>query len=108
MRTLQNTDIFAFGRIISKANIKEEFKNMAIEKDTDVQALGFDILFTIFTHCSEKEVEEEIFSFLADLFEKPVDDVKKMEPIETMEALKEVADWEKWKAFFSLGAKLTK
>ena len=108
MRKLQNTDVFTFGRIISKANLREEFKNISISKDTDVETLGFDILFAIFTHCSEKEVEDEIFVFLSDLFEEPIEVVEKMDPIDTMEKLKEVADWEKWKTFFSLGAKLTK
>ena len=73
MRSLQNTDIFAFGRILSKANLKEE-----------------------------------IFSFLASLFEMEVEDVKKLEPMETFEMISKVADWEKWKSFFSLGVKSMK
>lgn len=108
MRKLQNTDIFAIGRIISKANLREEFKNISIAKDTDVESLGFDILFAIFTNCSEKEVEKEIFDFLSDIFEEPVEEVKKMNPIETMEKLKQVADWNEWKTFFSLGVKSKK
>jgi len=105
MRTLQNTDIFAFGRIIKKANIKEEIKKIATDKDTTEESLGFDLLFILFTNCSDKEVEEEIFTFLASLFEEDIETVKKSDPIETIEKLKNVADWEKWKSFFSLTAK---
>lgn len=108
MRTLQNTDVFVFGRILSKANLKEEIKKIATDKNTTPESLGFDLLFTLFTNCSDKQVEEEIFIFLASLFETDTESVKKMDPIETMEKLKEVADWEKWKDFFSLGAKLVK
>ena len=108
MRKLQNSDIFAFGRILTKANLKEEIKKISIGNEKDVEAIGFDLLFTVFTNCSDKEAEEEIYSLLASLFEVEVEDVKKMDPIETFEKIKQVADWEKWKSFFSLGAKSAK
>ena len=108
MRTLQNTDIFAFGRILSKANLKEEIKTIATDKNATPESLGFDLLFTLFTNCSNRQVEEEIFVFLASLFDEDVETVKEMDPFETVEKLKDVADWEKWKDFFSLGAKLVK
>ena len=38
MRNLQNPDIFAFGRIIKQANIKEEIKKLALDKNTDVES----------------------------------------------------------------------
>lgn len=108
MRNLQNKDVFAIGRIISKANLKEELKSITISKETDVEAMGFDILFALFTNCSDKEVEKEIYEFFADIFEMSVDEVASMDPIETIENMKKVADWKKWKTFFSLGAKLKK
>ena len=108
MRTLQNTDIFSLGRILSKANLKEEIKNIATDKNTTPESLGFDLLFTLFTKCSDKQVEEEIYEFLASIFEVDAEYIKKMDPIVTMEKLQEVADWERWKDFFSLGAKLVK
>lgn len=108
MRSLQNTDIFAFGRILSKANLKEEIKKVAIGNDKDVESIGYDLLFTVFVNCSDKAVEEEIFSFLASLFEMEVEEVKKLEPMETFEMISKVADWEKWKSFFSLGVKSMK
>ena len=50
MRNLQNTDIFAFGRILSKANLKEEIKKVSIGEDKDAESIGFDLLFTILTN----------------------------------------------------------
>ena len=108
MRKLQNPDIFAIGRIITKANLREEFKNIAISPNTDLESLGFDILFAIFTNCSDVEVEKEIYALLADLFETSVEEVKTMSPLETMKMIKEIADWNEWKAFFSSAAKLKK
>lgn len=108
MRNLQNSDIFAFGRILTKANLKEEIKKVSIGNEKDVEAIGFDLLFTVFTNCSDKAVEEEIYSFFASIFETDVEEVKKMDPIETFEKISQVADWEKWKSFFSLGVKSMK
>jgi hypothetical protein len=108
MRTLQNTDIFAFGRILSKANLKDEIKKISVGNEKDVEAIGFDLLFTILTSCSDKAVEEEIFSFLASIFEMEVEEVKKLDPIETFEMMSKIADWNKWKSFFSLGVRSMK
>lgn len=108
MRQLQNTDIFAFGRILTKANLKEEIKKVSIDTNANPESIGFDLLYTVFTNCSDKAVEEEIYSFLASIFEVETEDVKKMNPIETFEKLKNIADWEKWKSFFSLGVKSMK
>lgn len=105
MRNLQNTDVFAFGRILSKANLKEEIKTLATREDANPESLGFDIIFALFTNCSDKAVEEEIYIFLASLFEMEIEDVKKLDPLETIEMLSKVADWEKWKGFFSLAVK---
>lgn len=108
MRTLQNRDIFAFGRILSKANLKDEIKKISVGNDKDVEAIGFDLLFTILTSCSDKAVEQEIYTFLASIFEMEVEDVERLEPIETFEKMSKIADWEKWKSFFSLGVKSMK
>ena len=105
MRNFQNTDVFAFGRILSKANLKEEIKTLATKEDANPESLGFDIIFALFTNCSDKAVEEEIYIFLASLFEMEIEDVKKLDPLETIEMLSKVADWEKWKGFFSLAVK---
>ena len=108
MRNLGNEDIFAIGRILSKANLKEEIKKVAIGNEKDVEALGFDLLFTILISCSDRAVEAEIYEFLSSIFEMEVEEVKKLDPIKTFEMIKEVADWGKWKSFFSLAAKSTK
>ena len=108
MRNLQNSDIFAFGRILSKANLKEEIKKVSIGEDANPESIGFDLLFTVFTNCSDEVVEEEIYSFLASLFEMTPKEVRELEPLETFEKIKSVADWSKWKSFFSLGVRSMK
>ena len=108
MRQLGNQDIFAFGRILKMANLKDELKKLALDKDTNEESFGFDLMFTIFTNCSDEKVENEVYSLLASLFETDIETVKSSDPIETIEKLKEVADWEKWKSFFLSVAKSMK
>ena len=108
MRTLQNQDIFAFGRILKKANLKEDIKKLALDSETNPESFGFDLLFTIFTNCSDSQVEDEVYSFLASLFETDKETIKQGDPIDTIEKMKEIADWEKWKGFFSSVAKSMK
>ena len=112
MRTLGNEDVFAIGRILSKANLKEEIKKVTVGKnittEKDAEQLGFDLLFTILVNCSDETVETEIFKLLASLFECDIEEVRKMNPIETFKKIKEVADWKEWKAFFSFAAKSMK
>lgn len=108
MRSLQNTDVFAFGRILTKANLKEEIKKVSVGNEKNIEAIGYDLLYTIFSSCSNKEVEEEIYNFLAPIFEMDVEEVKKMDPIETFEMIKKIADWKKWQSFFSLGVRSMK
>ena len=87
MRNLGNEDIFAIGRILTKANLKEEIKKVTIDKniksESDMEQLGFDLLFTILVNCSDRAVETEIFELLSSLFECEVEEVKRMNPIET-------------------------
>ena len=112
MRKLGNADIFAIGRILSKANIKEEIKKVTLKADIkseqDIEQFGFDLLFTVLVNCSEPSVESEIFTLLASLFECDIEEVRLMSPIDTFNKIKEVADWSEWKAFFSLGVKSMK
>lgn len=112
MRNLGNEDIFAIGRILSKANLKEEIKKLTLDNnfktEKDMEKLGFDLIFTFLVSCSDRAVETEIYQLISSLLECEIEEVKKMNPIETFNKLKEVADWSEWQTFFSLGAKSTK
>ena len=66
------------------------------------------LLFTVTLYAYGKEAENEIYNFLAPIFEMDVEEVKKLDPIETFEMIKKIADWEKWKSFFSLGVRSMK
>ena len=104
MRQIGNEDLFKFIRIIKDAGITEQFKKLILSKDSiqdfNVESMGFDVIFMILEGAAKEGISE--------LLEVSVDEFKKMDPIDTYEQLKQCASWEKWKAFFTLGAKSMK
>lgn len=78
MKKLTLPDSFALARVIKKGNLKELFVNISAEVvdgqiDND-KAIAF--LSDVFMNLSSKEAEEEVYNFLAGIFEMTVDEVK--------------------------------
>lgn len=108
MRDLQTKDIFAFVRVLNKIGVKEELKQKATAPTADVESVGYDIIFMLLEKAAEPEAEKEIYSFLAPIYEKTVEELKSMDAIEFMESLTKIASIERWQSFFSSAAKLMK
>lgn len=112
MRKLETGDVFAFTRLIKKVGITKEMKEMILSKDSikdmTSESFGYDFLFMLLDKASEPEAEKEVYSFLAGPLEMEPEQVKKTDLFELVEMLKQVADVEKWKAFFTSAAGLTK
>lgn len=103
MRKLQTTDIFGACRIIAALGLKEDIKAVALrskEQHMDQDSAGYELLFSIFEKAVQKKAETEIYKFLGSLFECSAEEVATMDPIECIDKALEVADVEKWKAFF--------
>lgn len=112
MRKLETGDVFAFTRLIKKVGITKEMKEMILSKDSikdmTSESFGYDFLFMLLDKASEPESEIEVYSFLAGPLEMEPEQVKKTDLFELVEMLKQVADVEKWKDFFTSAAGLTK
>ena len=113
MRNLKASDIFSACRLLNTIGVREEVRNVAMQaeesKTKKVQIdMGFDLLFGILEKATQENAEKEIYKFLANLFECDWEDVRDMDPIELMDKLEEVADFEKWKNFFKRVATLMK
>lgn len=112
MRQIGNEDLFKFIRIIKDAGITEQFKQLILSKDSikdfNVESVGFDVIFMVLEGAAKEGISDQVYDFGADLLEVSGDDFKRMDPIDTFEQLKQCASWEKWKAFFTLGAKSMK
>lgn len=112
MRHLQTSDIFAACRMVNTIGIKEDIKKICMEANSLDEVArngaGFDLLYTVFEKATEAKGENTLYNFIARLFECEPDEVGKMDPIEFLDKLLEVADVEKWKAFFSRVAALMK
>lgn len=113
MRNLRTSDIFAACRLLSVIGVREEIREVVKEAEENKAKkvrvdMGFDLLFGVIEKASEAKAEIEIYKFIADLFECEWEAVRDMDPIELLDKLEQVADLEKWKAFFGRVAALMK
>ena len=113
MRSLRTSDIFSACRLLSVIGVREEIREVALKaeesKTKKVKVdFGFDLLFGILEKATKEASEEEIYKFIANLFECDWQEVRDMDPIELLDKLEQVADIEKWKNFFKRVAALMK
>ena len=112
MRPLNNSDLFSFARLIKKARIKDEVKELTLSinnlDEINTESFGYDVLFTIIEAAAEKDTEQYVYEFLSGPLEMTPEELAKADPVETIEKVMQIADVERWKAFFTSAANLTK
>ena len=101
MRALQTKDVFSCVRLVKKLNLKGAIKEFQANVDTKQsdEAIGIDLMFTIFEAVATEEGEKEIYKFLSGPLEMKPEEVEVLDPMELIENLKKVADFKKWSDF---------
>lgn len=104
MRKLNTSDVFAFIRLVKEIGLKEEIKNITakVAEETDVKALGIDIIFTLIEKFSEVNSENALYEFLSRPLEISKEEVGTMDLFDLVEKIMQIADVEKWKTFLKL------
>lgn len=104
MRKLNTSDVFAFTRLVKEIGLKEEIKNITakVAEETDVKALGIDIIFTLIEKFSEVNSENALYEFLSRPLEISEEEVGTMDLFDLVEKIMQIADVEKWKTFLKL------
>lgn len=104
MRKLNTSDVFAFTRLVKEIGLKEEIKNITakVAEETDIKALGIDIIFTLIEKFSEVNSENALYEFLSRPLEIPKEEVGTMDLFDLVEKIMQIADVEKWKTFLKL------
>lgn len=109
MRKLQATDLFELCRLIKILDLKEEVKKAAKDtSETNVWDIGFDVVYVIFEKAISKHTEQAIYTFLAGIFEMDPEEVAKMNPVDLIDGIVEIASPEQWKRLFTRAAALMK
>ena len=109
MRSLQTKDIFSLSRIIMSLGLKDEFKKIAEKANTnDINAVGYEMFFTIISKCTDEKTEEKIYEFLAGPLEVEVNEIANMDIFVLADKVIQIADVNKWKLFFSRASQLIK
>lgn len=99
MRTLRADDIFPFIRMISKLGIRDELVYISDNQDNE-NVTDIDVLMVILNKAAETNTEDEIYKFLARLFECKVDELKQKDMFEFLNETLEAISIDKWKSFF--------
>lgn len=106
MRKLQTSDVFELARLIKRAGIKDELKDVALKANKeDIEGTGFDLIFGVVEKLTEQKVEDDLYKFLSGPLEESPEEVKVMDPLELVEKIMRIADMEKWKAFLKLAVR---
>lgn len=107
MRKLNGEDLFNFARLIKKIGVKEELGNVAknLNGETDLNKIGYEVIFSVLEKCIEKNTEDSLWDFLAGPFEMKAKEVQKIELFELVEKIFEIADVEKWKSFLKIAVR---
>ena len=105
MRKLETSDVFKAGRLLTKIGVRDEIRDVAIRAEENKGKkvkidFGFDLMFGIFEKAMQENAENEIYKFIADLFECDPDEVRHMNPVQMFKKLEQVANIEEWKSFF--------
>lgn len=108
MRSLQTKDLFSFCRVVKEIGIKEELKSICMKSNNmnDVYEAGFELMFSVLEKATSGKSEKALITFFADIFEEDYEAVATSDPVEFLDKLMQVAEPEKWKAFFSRVASL--
>jgi hypothetical protein len=110
MRKLKTSDLFAFARCLKDIGLKDEIKKIAMEANNvgDIAEKGFDYFYILFEKVTDNKSEQAIYEFLSGIFEMTPEEVEKMDPIEWLDNLTKIADFNAWKTFFTTAARLMK
>lgn len=112
MRALNNSDLFAFVRLVKKAKITDKIKELTLSinniNEINTESFGYDVMFTIIEAAAEKESEQAVYEFLSGPLEMTTEELALADPVETIEKVMQIADVEKWKTFFASAANLMK
>lgn len=102
MRALVTRDIFTMSRIITKMDIKDELRRLATNKEgASTLNLGIDMMLAILTKVSDRQIENEIYGFLASVLECQKVDIEESDPFVLIDRLTKDDGAEQWKDFFS-------
>lgn len=108
MRKLVFKDSMALARIMRKGNIKAELAAIAEKftgENVSLEKVGMEAMMTIIEACGSEEVEKEIYSFLAGIFEKSSTDVANMSLEALTKSLKQLAEENNLIHFFKLAGR---
>lgn len=117
MRKLNLTDVFRFSRLVKTSGMKDlvseilhrtsEVKAKDAVSDTDLYAVGIDAFMFILDVAAQKNVESDVYNFLAPVWEMTADEVANLSLEKVAENLRKMFAENDFAAFFKKSEALT-
>lgn len=118
MRKLNLTDVFRFSRLVKSSGMKDlvsdilhrasEVKSKEAVSDSDLYAVGIDAFMSILDVAAQKNVESDIYGFLAPVWEMTSDEVANLSLETVVENLRKMFAENDFTAFFRQSETLTR
>lgn len=89
MRELKTKDVFNAMRLASEINLKEVLAKTRLQ--TDESTLGYELIMTVMSSLSTDKAEHLFYVFISELLEMSADEVKEMDALAFIEAMKELS-----------------
>lgn len=92
--------------MIKRVGIKKQIENItkSIDKLSDIEAVGFDIMWQLFDAITEAQGEQEVYNFLAGPFQLTPQEVADLDLADFLDGLKLIAKENNLVGFFKFAA----
>lgn len=122
MKNFQTQHIFQLSRILNKVGLKDTFKKLTgvaetltkvpegadedrknaiiAENNAKTKQVGIECFLELLGSVSAKDVEAQLYEFLADIFETDKKAIAEMDPFELIKHFTEGEEGAKWRDFF--------
>lgn len=126
MKNFQTKHIFSMSRILNKIGLKSTFQRLTAvaetlpkvpalmedgsnadevnaiitENNAKTKQVGIECFLELLGTVSSKEVEAQLYDFLADIFETDSKSIAEMDPFELIKSFTEGEEGAKWRDFF--------
>lgn len=92
-------------RLVASLDIKSDIKELVREQSEGVKkdqfTFGYELIMQVFEKAVQKKAENQIYSFLSMVLEKPEDEIRKQNFVDLIDEILAVADLEAWKNLFT-------
>lgn len=104
MRKLVTADVFALSRVVKTLGVRDTIRRylQQVQNGANPEDVSFDVILEIFEAAGTNNAEQAVYDMLAQIYEVKSEDVARMPINEQIQRLKQLAEENDLKSFFTL------